>query len=192
MTTELTFLSRVAYRGREISGPRLRGLLALLADDLRTGCSAARLVDGLWPDHEQPENPTKALQVLVSRTRAQLGPDTVAGSPGGYRLTLDAERIDSSAVLLAATRSGRAARSGDHTAALAHAEAGLALWDGPPGSDGSGDPVAALRTARAATYATLVRARAQPRGRAEGRALRAARLGHRGRGRRRPSVARWR
>ncbi|MFF0032995.1 hypothetical protein ACFYS7_33335 [Streptomyces avermitilis] len=25
--------------------------------------------------------------------------------------------------------------------------------DGPPGSDGSGDPVAALRTARAATYA---------------------------------------
>ncbi|WP_435797710.1 hypothetical protein [Streptomyces avermitilis] len=153
MTTELTFLSRVAYRGREISGPRLRGLLALLADDLRTGCSAARLVDGLWPDHEQPENPTKALQVLVSRTRAQLGPDTVA---------------------------------------LAHAEAGLALWDGPPGSDGSGDPVAALRTARAATYATLVRARAQPRGRAEGRALRAARLGHRGRGRRRPSVARWR
>jgi hypothetical protein len=71
VTVELTLLSRVAYREQEITGPRLRGLLALLAGDLRTGCSAARLVDGLWP-HEQPENPTKALQVLVSRARARL------------------------------------------------------------------------------------------------------------------------
>ena len=59
---ELTLLSRVAYRGQEITGPRLRGLLALLAGDLRTGCSTARLVEGLWPD-ELPEHPTKALQV---------------------------------------------------------------------------------------------------------------------------------
>ena len=43
---ELTLLSRVAYRDQEITGPRLRGLLALLADDLRTGCSTARLVEG--------------------------------------------------------------------------------------------------------------------------------------------------
>src|SRR6266498_2076759 len=69
VTTELTLLSRVAYRDREINGPRLRGLLALLAGDLRTGCSAARLMEGLWPD-EQPENPAKALQILVSRALA--------------------------------------------------------------------------------------------------------------------------
>jgi hypothetical protein len=37
----------VAYRGKKITSPRLRGLLALLAGDLRTGCSTARLVDGL-------------------------------------------------------------------------------------------------------------------------------------------------
>ncbi|WP_406173291.1 hypothetical protein [Streptomyces sp. NBC_00996] len=71
MTAELTFLSRVSCHDREVAGPRLRGLLALLADDLRTGCSTARLVDGLWPE-EQPENPTKALQVLVSRARSHL------------------------------------------------------------------------------------------------------------------------
>ena len=59
---ELTLLSRVAYRDQEITGPRLRGLLALLAGDLRTGCSTARLVEGLWPD-ELPEHPSKALQV---------------------------------------------------------------------------------------------------------------------------------
>jgi hypothetical protein len=31
VTTELTLLSRVSYRGREITGPRLLALLALLA-----------------------------------------------------------------------------------------------------------------------------------------------------------------
>jgi hypothetical protein len=37
MTVELTLLSRVAWRGEEITGARLHGLLALLADDLRAG-----------------------------------------------------------------------------------------------------------------------------------------------------------
>ena len=46
VTIELVLLSRVGYRGREITGSRLRGLLALLAEDLRAGCSTARLVDG--------------------------------------------------------------------------------------------------------------------------------------------------
>jgi hypothetical protein len=36
VTTELILLSRVSYRDREITGPRLRGLLALLAADLRS------------------------------------------------------------------------------------------------------------------------------------------------------------
>ncbi|MFG3059410.1 ATP-binding protein [Streptomyces sp. NPDC048231] len=159
MTTELTFLARVSHRGREISGPRLRGLLALLAEEPRAGCSSARLVDGLWPD-EQPANPTKALQVLVSRARSQLGADVIAATATGYRLTLDAEAVDTSAALLAATRAARAARDGDHGAALAHAEAGLLHWDGPPGDDGPDDPVSALRAARATTYTALVRARA--------------------------------
>ncbi|MGW2690553.1 ATP-binding protein [Streptomyces sp. NPDC001296] len=159
MTTELTFLTRVAHRGREVSGPRLRGLLALLADEPRAGCSAARLVDGLWPD-EQPEHPAKALQVLVSRARTRIGADAIVVTPSGYRLTLDAEAVDTSAVLLAATRAARAARDADHGAALAHAEAGLAHWDGPPGDDVPDDPVAALRAARVTTYTALVRARA--------------------------------
>jgi hypothetical protein len=46
VAVELTLLSRVAYRDQEVTGPRLRGLLALLASDLRTGCSTARLVEG--------------------------------------------------------------------------------------------------------------------------------------------------
>ncbi|GLY69287.1 ATP-binding protein [Amycolatopsis taiwanensis] len=126
MTTELILLSRVAYRDREISGPRLRGLLALLAGDLRSGCGTGRLVEGLWPD-ERPENPAKALQILVSRARAQLGPGLITRTATGYRLTLSEEQVDSSAVLLSAAASAKHARAGDHAAALAAAEAGLKL-----------------------------------------------------------------
>src|SRR6266511_3737359 len=110
VTTELTLLSRVAYRDREINGPRLRGLLALLADDLRTGC----------------------------------------------RLSLREDQVDTSAVLLSASASARCSRAGDHAAALAHAEEGLALWEGDAGGDAAfDDPVSALREERVSTYRSL-------------------------------------
>ncbi|MCZ4121087.1 winged helix-turn-helix domain-containing protein, partial [Streptomyces sp. H39-S7] len=96
MTTDLTLLPRVAYRAQEVTAPRLRALLALLARDLRTGCSSERLVAGLWPD-ETPERPGKALQVLVSRARAQLGADVLVSTPTGYRLALAEDQVDSSA-----------------------------------------------------------------------------------------------
>jgi len=157
---ELTLLARVAYRGREITSPRLRGLLALLAGDLRTGCSSARLVDGLWPE-EQPGHPAKALQILVSRARAQLGAEVIATTPAGYRLSLREDQVDTSAVLLDVSASAQHARAGDHAAALASAEAGLALWEGAAGGGAaSDDPVAALRAERASAHRALLRARA--------------------------------
>jgi predicted ATPase/DNA-binding SARP family transcriptional activator len=155
---ELTLLPEVAYRGQEVTAPRLRALLALLAADLRTGASFGRLVDGLWPD-EQPGNPTKAVHVLVSRARAQLGPDLITSTPTGYRLALGEDQVDASALLLCASISAKHARDGDHEAALSHAETGLALWDGGD-SDPEGDPVSALRAERKPAYQSLVRARA--------------------------------
>ncbi|MFI6648886.1 ATP-binding protein [Streptomyces sp. NPDC050529] len=161
MTTDLTLLPRVAYRGQELTAPRLRGLLALLAGDLRTGCSSERLVEGLWPD-ALPERPGKAVQVLVSRARSLLGADVIASTPTGYRLALAEDQVDTSALLLHAAASAARARAGDHAASLAAAEAGLALWAGTP--DGAGattdDPVAALRAERAPVRGTLVRAQA--------------------------------
>jgi predicted ATPase len=158
VTVELTVLSRVAYRGKEITGPRLRGLLALLAGEPK-GASAGRLVDGLWPA-DQPDNPTKALQILVSRIRAQLGDGLVERTPAGYRLAMAEHQVDASAVLLHAAAAAKHARAGDHAHALEEAETGLALWDGPPKPDEARDPLADLRAERAVTYRTLVRARA--------------------------------
>jgi len=87
VTVELALLSRVSYGSLEITGSRPQGLLALLAEDPHVGCSTSRLMDALWPD-EQPEHPLKALQVLVSRARARLGPGVIVSTPGGYRLAL--------------------------------------------------------------------------------------------------------
>ncbi|MFF4902031.1 ATP-binding protein [Streptomyces sp. NPDC001068] len=162
MPTELILLPRVSCRGREITAPRLRGLLALLAEDPRGGCSTGRLVEGLWPE-ELPERPGKAVQILVSRLRSQLGAELIVSTPTGYRLALDEAQVDSSALLLHESASAERARAGDHAGALAEAEAGLALWDGNVGA-GAGedlhDPVVALRAGRLRAQRSLVRSRA--------------------------------
>jgi predicted ATPase/DNA-binding SARP family transcriptional activator len=160
VTVELALLSRVRYGSLEITGSRLQGLLALLAEDPHAGCGTSRLVDALWPD-EQPEHPVKALQILVSRARARLGPGVIVSTPGGYRLSLHEDQIDAAAILLSASESEKRSRAGDHLAALGHAEAGLALCDGAAGWDaGDGDPLSALRAARVPAYRSLLRARA--------------------------------
>ncbi len=160
MGIDLVLLSGVSYRGQEVTGHRLRGLLAMLAGDLRTGCGTARLIDGLWPE-QQPRHPTKALQVLVSRARARLGSGVITSTATGYRLTLGEDQVDSSAVLLRAAASVRQLRAGDHAPALAHADAGLALWGGVPESEPElDDPVSVLRAERVPAYRALVRTRA--------------------------------
>ncbi|WP_406063577.1 AfsR/SARP family transcriptional regulator [Streptomyces sp. NBC_01077] len=179
MSIELTLLSTVSYRGEEITAPRLRGLLALLAGELRAGCGTARIVEGLWPD-EQPENPVKAVQILVSRTRAKLGADVLVSTPAGYRLALSEDKVDCAALLLHVSDAADKARAGDHAGALAEAEAGLELWGGPGAADAGavlGDPVAALRSERAGAHRALERVRALELARTGRREEAAARLG---------------
>jgi predicted ATPase/DNA-binding SARP family transcriptional activator len=160
VTVELVLLSRVSYLGLEITGSRLQGLLALLAEDPHVGCSTSRLVEALWPD-EQPEHPFKALHVLVSRVRARLGPEVIVSTPGGYRLSLREEQIDACAILLCSAESEKRSRAGDHLAALGYAEAGLALCEGGEGwDDADGHPLSVLRAARVPAYRSLLRARA--------------------------------
>ncbi|GAA0229053.1 BTAD domain-containing putative transcriptional regulator [Cryptosporangium japonicum] len=158
MTVQLALLARVAYRGVDVVGPRVQRLLALLAGELRAGQSSDRLIDELWPD-ERPEHPTKALQALVFRARAALGPDLIVSTPRGYRLALADEDVDTSAVLLRASEAAAAARRGAHPVALESAEAGLALF-GADTPAAATDPLGELRADRAGTRAALHRARA--------------------------------
>ncbi|MET0132229.1 MAG: BTAD domain-containing putative transcriptional regulator [Kibdelosporangium sp.] len=154
MRVELVLLSTVAYRGTEITAPKLRELLALLAADLATGATARTLVEELWP-RAQPANPLRALHVLVSRLRTHVGADLVESTPTGYRLTLHPDQVDAATLRSAATHAARATTSAE---ALAQADRGLDLWDGT--GAGHDDALARLKTGLIPAFKSLARTRA--------------------------------
>ena len=59
----------------DVSGARLRGLLAHLAIDAPHVVPSSALIDTLWPD-EPPADAANALQSLVSRLRRAIGDPT--------------------------------------------------------------------------------------------------------------------
>lgn len=66
----------------ELGGTRLRLLLALLLVNAGQVVPSARLIDGLWGE-SAPAGAPNALQALVSRVRAALGPELVESRAGG-------------------------------------------------------------------------------------------------------------
>ena len=111
-----------------VSGSKRQALLALLGLCPGRVLGVDTLVDALW-GADLPAAPRNALQHHVTRLRAALGQESIAGFPDGYALekaTVDALVFED---LLGATRA--ALREGDaHTAADSAARA-LALWRGP-------------------------------------------------------------
>lgn len=89
----LTLLGGVRWQGRGVSGARSQRLLALLVGAAPQGVSAGRLIEEVWADGA-PEHPEKALQVLVSRTRARTTADVVEHTGTGYRLGLRTDEVD--------------------------------------------------------------------------------------------------
>src|SRR4051812_23848666 len=85
---ELHLLAEVAWRGIPVHGGRTHALLAVLVDAGGRTVGERALVDQVWGPDQAPANPAKALQVVVSRTRAQTAPEVVERAPGGYRLGL--------------------------------------------------------------------------------------------------------
>ncbi|MFC9245116.1 BTAD domain-containing putative transcriptional regulator [Streptomyces sp. NPDC057136] len=126
MPIVLTLLNGVRWRGEAVVGERPQALLAALASG--TTVRAERLIEAVWADNE-PATPGKALQVLVSRTRAACGPESIVRDGNGYRLGLGPHQIDS-LVVRSETAAARGALTGDPTQAAEHARAALALADG--------------------------------------------------------------
>lgn len=144
-------------------------MLAALARAGRT-VHADRLVAQVWGDDE-PANPAKALQVLVSRTRSVVGPESLVTDSGGYRLEVPPDRIDAGR-LRALVGRALALLAEDPAAAAAAAQEALALGSGmsPPEGDG---PLAEVRRRAEGDLASarIVLARAQSRGGDHGPAL---------------------
>ncbi len=128
-------------RGR----PRALLLCLLIADG--SAVSADVLVDRLWHDHP-PDNPHNALQTLVSYLRRTLGAggeNRIETRATGYALTVDPTAVDARRFERIVVESQRLAGAGTRSALLEAASSlrdGLALWQGEPLADISGEDYA--------------------------------------------------
>ncbi|NRQ30245.1 transcriptional regulator [Nonomuraea sp. NN258] len=142
MAPALTFLDGVRWQGTRLAGDRAQALLAVLALHAGTGLSDERLVEELWSE-ESPANPTKALQVVVSRTRAATHPDVVVRTARGYRLGLPADQVDALLLASLAGQAREALGGGDTAVARRRAEEAVALV--ASGFEPSSGPLADVR-----------------------------------------------
>ncbi len=110
-TPALTLLPDVRWHGVPVTGERSQALLAVLAATPDEGVSERRLIDELWGEDGVPANPTKALQVVVSRARTATSADAIARTPHGYRLAVG--DTDVSTLRSHYARATDAERSGD-------------------------------------------------------------------------------
>src|SRR6476469_7575448 len=133
---ELRLLGEVSWCGAPVHGGRTHALLAALVEAHGRALGERTLVDEVWGPDQAPANPAKALQVVVSRTRAQTPPAVVERTAGGYRLDLPAAAVDARAgrddVAAATSAEGRGDRSAARDAAR------RALGRAAPASGGDG------------------------------------------------------
>ncbi|MCM3922371.1 helix-turn-helix domain-containing protein, partial [Frankia sp. AiPs1] len=94
MVVSLTLLDGVRWEGAPVAGDRSQALLAALASEQGRSVGSRRLVELIWCG-EPLANPTKGLQVVVSRTRAVCGAGAVVRDGDGYRLGLPPTQVDS-------------------------------------------------------------------------------------------------
>lgn len=110
----LAVLDQVTWDGTPVPGERTHALLRGLVEAGPRGLSEQALVEDIWGG-DVPANPTKALQVVVSRARTATGPDVIERTARGYRLTLSALEVDAWALR---PEGLRLAAVGDYAAAL--------------------------------------------------------------------------
>lgn len=91
--TRLRILDEVSWDGQPVPGERTHALLRVLAEAGSRGLSESALVEEIWGD-DVPANPTKALQVVVSRARSATSPEIVERTARGYRLALPETDVD--------------------------------------------------------------------------------------------------
>ena len=91
--SRLHVLDDVTWDGKPVPGERTHALLRSLVGAGSRGLSEEALVDEVWGDRV-PANPTKALQVVVSRARSATGVDVIERTARGYRLALAPADVD--------------------------------------------------------------------------------------------------
>ena len=146
MPFALCVLDGVRWSGEPVVGDRPRALIRALVDAGGAGASTEALIEAVWGD-DPPGNPTKALQVQVSRARSATDPRLIERTPRGYRLGLSRDEVDvhAQADLRAAARA--AYEAGQFDKALANATKALDI-----GPDDDLRTIVAIATSRAGQH----------------------------------------
>lgn len=114
----------------QISAPKQRALLAVLALHRGQSVGAEQLIDTLWGD-DPPRSATKTLQTYISGLRRILPHETLRTVPGGYELAFASDDLDADVFERCLKFARRAQEAGEQTAARQLLEDALALWRGP-------------------------------------------------------------
>ncbi|MER5541367.1 BTAD domain-containing putative transcriptional regulator [Streptomyces sp. NPDC002589] len=141
-----------------IGGPRLRTLLTALALRPSRTTTPETLIDEIWTD-DPPHDAPAALQALIGRLRRTLGRDTIASTPGGYRLEATEDDVDLYVFERLVHTGSKALTAGDPATAHRTLTEALALWHGPALAD-LPDRTAATRPEALRREATRARAAA--------------------------------
>lgn len=114
ISPRLRVLDDVTWSGEPVPGERTHALLRVLVEAGTRGLSEEALVEEVWGD-DVPANPTKALQVVVSRARSATSPTAIERTARGYRLALAPADVDAWALR---PEGLRLAAAGEYAAAL--------------------------------------------------------------------------
>ena len=127
--------------------PRDRIALSVLAVRRGQVVSPDELADALWGE-APPATWRKQVQICVGRLRKALGPSAIDTLPGGYRLALDAEDLDTARFERLAERGRALGASGDPVRAASAYTRALGLWRGHPLDELDGWPPGRSEAAR--------------------------------------------
>ena len=122
------FTVSVDGRPVEVSSPKLRALLVVLAVEANSPVSVDRLAEALWDD-DRPEFLRRSLQTHLTRLRSILGPRWIVTESAGYRLRIEPDHVDA---LRFARLLNAAADASDRATEHALLVAALELWRGHP------------------------------------------------------------
>ena len=121
-----------------LGGPKQRRLLGLLLLHANRVVHRDQLIESAWGD-APPPSAQESLDAYVYRLRRRLGHDRIGRRDGGYLLRVDPGELDADEFEQLVAQASRAAKAGEHDAAIAGFEQALGLYRGAAWSEMDGD-----------------------------------------------------
>ncbi|MDS0139507.1 MULTISPECIES: AfsR/SARP family transcriptional regulator [unclassified Amycolatopsis] len=132
------FEVRLDGEPRDVGGPRLRTLLAVLTAEAGRVVSVPALSRALWGE-EAPAHADRTVRTYLSRLRGTVGAEAIRTRPPGYALHLAPEALDAARFEHLAAEGRRELAAGEPAAARQRLAAALDLWRGHAAYEEFGD-----------------------------------------------------